>query len=137
MEDFKSIKSGNQLLQNARNLHHLQKLASSHGQIFEDSGNSIVLNKKEYHRDLEVMFWQNRNEVKTTSEVKSESVPLSPDIRPTQEGQAEENRIGAKPKSSLSSGKIIEEGKAVRRKKRFPDYRQKINKLGKSPSLKP
>jgi hypothetical protein len=113
-------------------------LAVSHGQFFEDRGNSIVLGKKEYpHRDLEVMFWQNRNEVKSTPQIKSESAPLSPDMRPTQEGQAEENRINAKPKPPLSSGTGIEEGKAVRRKKRATDFRQKINKLGKSQSLKP
>lgn len=138
MEDFKSLKSGNELLQTARNLHHLQKLAVSQGQFFEDRGNSIVLDKKEYtHWDLEVMFWQNRNEVKTAPQIKSESAPLSPGLRPTQEGQAEENRIAAKPKPSLSGGTGVEEGKAVRRKKRASDYRQKINKLGKSQSLKP
>jgi len=138
MEDFKSLKSGNELLQTARNLHHLQKLAEAHGQFFENRGNSIVLNKKEYtHRDLEVMFWQNRSEVKMTMPIKSESIPLSPGMRPTEEGQVGESRIAAKPKPMLPSGKVIEEGKAVKRKKRAPDYRQKTNKLGKSQSLKP
>lgn len=138
MEDFKLMKSSNELLQNARNLHHLQKLAASHGQFFEDKGISIVLNKKEYTQlDLEVMFWQNRSEVKTPSGVESQTAIFSQSINRTEEGRAEEKRIDANPKLSLPSGKGIEEGKAVKRKKRAPDYRQKINKLSKSHSLKP
>ena len=85
------------------------------------------------------MFWQNRNEFKTPPPIKSEPAALlSPGISPTQEGQARENRMVIKqPKHMLPSGTGIEEGKAVKRKKRTADYRQKINKLGKSPSLKP
>jgi hypothetical protein len=84
------------------------------------------------------MFWQNRNEFKTPPPIKSEPALLSPGISPTQEGQAGENRMVIKqPKHMLTSGTGIKEGKAVKRKKRTADYRQKINKLGKSPSLKP
>lgn len=145
MDDYKELRSGNELLQQARNFHHLVKLAASKGQALEQRGDKTVLDKKEYAKhDLEVMFWQNRTEAlagkveeKGVSEPK-QAVTFSPSIgavTSVEEGAAQQgvkNNV-SKPKSTAS----IEEGKAKKpRKKRLPDHQLKINKLTPKKSLK-
>ncbi|AEI52117.1 relaxase/mobilization nuclease domain-containing protein [Runella slithyformis] len=150
MGDYRELRAGNALLREARNFHHLEKLAEAKGQTLEQRGDSVFLDKKEYSKaDLETMFWQNRTEALTAKsekgsvqalvEAKSvdagQPVTISPIVF-SEEGTAQvtnekrESRV-SKPTAS------VEEGKAKRsRKKRLPDYQQKVTKLKTSKGLR-
>ncbi len=143
MGDYRELRAGNALLREARNFLHLEKLAEAKGQILEQRADSVFLDRKEYRKtDLETMFWQNRTEALTAKsekgsaqvlvEAKSENagqrVMISP-VTFSEEGTAQvtnekrESRV-SKPTAS------VEEGKAKRsRKKRLPDYQQKVDKM--------
>lgn len=142
MEDYKELRSGNELLQQARNFHHLEKLTASKGQVIEQRGDKVLLDKKEYNKaDLETMFWQNRTEALTEKVEKNnanavnnekpergqQTVIMSSLEEGTAQGSTEKK--GSSPSKSKPNASI-EEGKAKKgKRKRVPDYQQKINKL--------
>ncbi|MDF7821850.1 relaxase/mobilization nuclease domain-containing protein [Runella sp. MFBS21] len=149
MEDYKELRAGNELLQQARNFHHLEKLSASKGQQFEQRGDKVLLDKKEYSKtDMETMFWQNRVEALTDKEEKGKmmtdeklerigsSAPQTVQLSSLEEGAAQSNN--EKKVSSFSKHNAsIEEGKAKKTKrKRVSDYQQKINKLSTRKQLK-
>ncbi|MFN3664524.1 MAG: relaxase/mobilization nuclease domain-containing protein [Sediminibacterium sp.] len=150
MADYKELRAGNELLQQARNFLHLEKLAEAKGQTLGQQADRVFLNSKEYSKtDVETMFWQNRAEALTGKEEKSiaqaagnaksenagQRVVISP-VTFSEEETAQvtvEKRVSGLSKSSAS----VEEGKAKRsRKKRLPDYQQKVNKLKTSKGLR-
>ena len=49
MEDYKELRAGNELLQQARNFHHLEKLTASKGQVIEQRGDKVYNEAKEGH----------------------------------------------------------------------------------------
>ena len=150
MGDYRELRTGNALLQEARNFHHLEKLAEAKAQTLEQRGDSVFLNSKEYRKaDMETMFWQNRAEALTAKEEKGSAqaagnaksvdagqrVMISP-VPFSEEETAQvtnEKRVSGLSKPSAS----LEEGKAKRiRKKRLPDYQQKVNKMKTTKGLR-
>lgn len=110
----------------------------SKGLALEQRWDKVVLNQREYLRaDLEVMFWQNRTEsFEGKKEDKAMQLPkpavsLSPSVAGT--ASVEEGIPQSGVKNDLSNSRsieLIEEGRAKKtRKKRLPDYQQKIHKL--------
>ena len=150
MGDYRELRSGNALLREARNFHHLEKLAEAKGQTLGQRGDSVFLDRKEYSKtDVETMFWQNRTEALTGREEKGGAQALgeakSPDagqrvtissVNFSEEETAQvthEKRVGGLSNPSAS----VEEGKAKRsRKKRLPDYQQKVTKLKTTKGLR-
>lgn len=150
MGDYRELRASNSLLQEARNFLHLEKLAEAKGQTLVQRGDIVFLDKKEYSKaDLETMFWQNRAEALTAKEEKG-SVQALVEAKSVDAGQpimispvtflqeetaqvSNEKRV-----SGLSvTTSALEEGKAKRsRKKRLPDYQQKVNKLKTSKGLR-
>lgn len=62
MDDLKELQAQRPLLSEARNLHHLGKIAEKQGLTLETQGDRIVLDQQKYKlSDLEAMFQANRN----------------------------------------------------------------------------
>ena len=62
MDDLKELQAQRPLLSEARNLHHLGKIAEKQGLTLETQGDWIVLDQQKYKlSDLEAMFQANRN----------------------------------------------------------------------------
>jgi len=150
MGDFQELRTGNALLREARNFLHLEKLAEAKGQTVEQRGDSVFLDKKEYNKaDLETMFWQNRTEALTAKsekgsaqvlvEAKFENAGQPVKISPVtflQEGTAQVTNEKRESRLSIPTS-ALEEGKAKRsRKKRLPDYQQKVDKMKTTKGLR-
>lgn len=140
MGDYRELRTGNALLQEARNFFHLEKLAEAKGQTLEQRGDSVFLNSKEYRKaDMETMFWQNRAEALSAKQEKDNTKAVNEEK--FEKGQqtviisslGEEAVQVSNDKKVSSQSKLnssIEEGKAKKgKRKRVPDYQQKINKL--------
>lgn len=62
MDDLKELQAQRPLLSEARNMHHLGKIAEKQGLTLETQGDRIVLDQQKYKlSDLEAMFQANRN----------------------------------------------------------------------------
>ena len=107
------------------------------------------MDKKEYNKaDLETMFWQNRTEALTEKVEKNNAnavINEKPErgqqtviMSSLEEGTAQgssEKKVSSPSKSKPNAS--IEEGKAKKgKRKRVPDYQQKINKLKTKKQLK-
>ncbi|WP_028523251.1 relaxase/mobilization nuclease domain-containing protein [Runella limosa] len=146
MEDFRNLPKQS-ILNQAKNFHHLMKLAESQNIPVKDGITVTNVGGTAYRRsDLEVMFWQNRSQnpsqeaknITPNNQRETQTQEINPINNNTVDGKKEEVKFVS---VNILANKS-EDGQATNDKKyrvpkaKIPDYKQKIDKLKTTKQIK-